>query len=87
MSASICGAIRQPEGAVAVDRTIVYNTVDAKLWIFWGPHAIDDVHLAPADTKLGRGHVVMGLGKGSGVLSPGVKHPSLPRMHQKRPAR
>ena len=56
MSASICGAIRQSEGAVAVDRTIVYNTVDAKLWIFWGPHAIDDVHRAsPANTNLVEG--------------------------------
>jgi hypothetical protein len=48
--------------------------VDAKSLIFLGPHAIDDVRCAsPADTKSGRGRVGMGLGKGSGVLSPGVK--------------
>jgi hypothetical protein len=48
--------------------------VDAKSSIFLGLRAIDDVRrTSPADTKLGRGRVGMGLGKGSGVLSPGVK--------------
>ncbi len=57
-----------------VDRTIAYNTVDAKSLIFLGPRAIDDVrHRSPANTKSGRGHVGMGLGKGLGVLLPGVK--------------
>ncbi len=39
---------------------------------------VDDVRRAsPADTKSGRGRVGMGLGKGSRVLSPGVKAPFL----------
>ncbi len=75
---SIRGTIKQPEGAAAVDQMIAYNMVDAKLSIFLGPLAIDDVRRAsPADTKSGRGHVGMGLGKGSGVLLPGVKASSL----------
>jgi hypothetical protein len=72
--ASVRGTIEQPEGAAAVNRTITYNTVDAKLSIFLGQSAIDDVRRAsPADTKSGRGRIGMGLGKGSGVLLPGVK--------------
>ena len=61
----------QPEGAAAVDRTIVY--VDAKLLTFLGPRAMEIVcRASPADTKLDRGRVGMGLGKGSEVLLPGV---------------
>ena len=49
------------------------RTVDAKLLIFLGPCAMGIVHRAsPADTKLDRWRVGMGLGKGSGVLLPGV---------------
>jgi hypothetical protein len=47
--------------------------VNAKLSIFWGQRAMDDARSAsPADTKLDRGRVGMGLGKGLGVLLPGV---------------
>ncbi len=49
------------------------HTVDAKLSIFRGQRAMDDVRRAsPANTKLDRGHVKMGLGKGLGVLFLGV---------------
>ena len=42
-------------------------TVEAKLLIFFAQRAMDD-----ADTKLDRGRVGLGLGKGSGVLLRGV---------------
>jgi hypothetical protein len=43
---------------------------------------MDDVcHMSPANTKLGRGHVGGSLGKGSGVLLPGVMASVLVRMH------
>jgi hypothetical protein len=46
---------------------------DAKLLIFRGQSAMDNARCAsPANTKLDRGHVGMGLGKGLGVLLPGV---------------
>jgi hypothetical protein len=44
-----------------------------KLLIFFGLLMMDDVHCAsPVDTKLDRGHVRGSLGKGSGVLLPGM---------------
>ena len=47
--------------------------VDAKLSIFRGQRVMDDARRAsPADTKSDRGRVGMGLGKGLGVLLPGV---------------
>ena len=49
------------------------RTVDAKLLIFRGQSAMDDARRAsPADTKLDRGRVRMGLGEELGVLLPGV---------------
>jgi hypothetical protein len=61
--ASIHRAIRQQEGAAAVDQT--RPNVDAKLLIFWAQCTMDDVHRASAaDTKLDRGRVGMGLRKG-----------------------
>ncbi len=49
------------------------RTVNAKLLVFLGPRVMEDVHRAsPADTKSDRGHVRMDLGKGMGVLFPGV---------------
>ncbi len=57
----------QPEGAAAVDRSIAY--VDAKSLTFLGPRAMEIVcRVSPADTKLDRERVGMGLGKGLGVL-------------------
>ena len=47
--------------------------VDAKSLIFLAQRAMDDARCASAaDTKLDRGCVGMGLGKGSGVLLQGV---------------
>jgi hypothetical protein len=49
------------------------RTVNAKLSIFHGQRAMDNARRAsPADTKSDRGRVGMGLGKGLGVLLPGV---------------
>ena len=63
--ASFWGTMGQQEGAAAVNRTMV----DGKLLIFLGLRTMDHVRRAsPADTKLDRGRVGMGLGKGSGVL-------------------
>ena len=47
--------------------------VNAKSLIFLAQHVMDDARCASAaDTKLDRGCVGMGLGKGSGVLLRGV---------------
>ncbi len=49
------------------------RTVDVELLIFWGQRAMDDARrMSPANTKSDRGRVRMGLGKGLGVLLPGV---------------
>jgi len=48
-------------------------SINAKSSIFLGPRAMDDVRRASLDdTKKDTRHVGRGLGKGSGVLSPGV---------------
>ena len=56
--------IKHSVGAAVVDQTIAFNMANAKLSIFCGPRVIDDVRTSPANTKSGRGHVRMGLGKG-----------------------
>jgi hypothetical protein len=60
----------QQEVAAGVDKTIAYSQQKiAKSLIFLGLRVMDDVHgPSPADTKLDRGRVRMGLGKGLGVL-------------------
>ena len=61
----------QQEGAAVVDQTIAYGRQEI-VDIFW-ELTMDHVRRASlTDTKLDRGHVEMGLGKGSGVLLPGV---------------
>ena len=48
-------------------------TVDAKLLIFFAQRAFDGARcVGAADTKLDRGRVGMGLGKGLGVLMQGM---------------
>jgi hypothetical protein len=48
-------------------------TVDAKLLIFFAQRELDGARcVGAADTKLDRGRVGIGLGKGSGVLLQGV---------------
>ncbi len=48
--------------------------VDAKSLIFLAQRTMDNARCASAaDTKLDRGYVRMGLGKGSGVLLRGVR--------------
>jgi len=57
----------QQEGAAVVDQTIAYGRQEI-VDIFW-ERTMDHVRRASlTDTKLDRGHVEMGLGKGSGVL-------------------
>ena len=69
--ASICRVIRQQEGAAAVDRTIAYG--QCKIVDILALRVMDDVrHTSPADTKSERGRVGGCLGKGLGVLLPGV---------------
>ncbi len=61
----------QQEGAAAVDQTIGYG--QCKIVDILGLRVMDDVrHRSPADTKLDRGRVGGSLGKGLGVLLPGV---------------
>ena len=64
----------QQEGSAGVDLTIAYSRRKiAKLLIFLGLRVMDDVRGAsPADTKLDRWCVGMGLGKRLGVLLAGV---------------
>ena len=71
----------QQEGASGVDQTIAYSQCKiAKLSIFLGLRVMDNVRgVSSADTKLDRGHVGMGLGKGLGVLLLGVTVSFLPK--------
>ena len=63
--------IRQQEGAAAVDRTITYS--QCKIVDILGLRVMDDVHhTSPANTKSDRGRVGGSLGKGLGVLLPGM---------------
>jgi len=71
MSASTCGMMRQQEGAAAVNRTIAYGQREI-VDIFETTH---DGWCAPHEPwwhKKDTRRVRRGLGKGSGVLLPGV---------------